>query len=446
MQHFEYFGTCSREERLKQMNEAGFNTFLLPNKYIGIDLLTDSGTCSQTTTAWSKYILSSETQASSISYDELVKELQGVTGYKYIVPTHQGRAAEHIMSQCLIKGGFVPGNMYFTTTKLHQELAGGTFVDIIVDEAHVAQSNFLWKGNVDVRKIDVIVQKHGADSIPYISFEFNVNLAGGQPVSMDNAREVYEYCEKHNIPVMWDATRAVENAYFVKKNDPRFKDTSIKDILRELFSYGHGCTVSAKKDYLVNIGGFLAIKDDEKFYNKAMEMLRIYEGSVTNGGLSAGDMAAFAQGVREMVDEDYITARVEQVLYLGQKLLKAGVPIVEPVGGHAVFLDAKRFLPHIDQDAYPAQALASALFVESGVRSMERGNVSKGRDKDGKNYRPHLELVRLTIPRRAYTNAHMDLIADCIIDIYKKRETVKGLRFTYEPPMLRFFQGRFEEI
>ncbi|OFY92960.1 MAG: hypothetical protein A2309_11435, partial [Bacteroidetes bacterium RIFOXYB2_FULL_35_7] len=202
IQHFEYFGTCSREERLKQMNEAGFNTFLLPNKYIGIDLLTDSGTCSQTTTAWSKYILSSETQASSISYDELVKELQGVTGYKYIVPTHQGRAAEHIMSQCLIKGGFVPGNMYFTTTKLHQELAGGTFVDIIVDEAHVAQSNFLWKGNVDVRKIDVIVQKHGADSIPYISFEFNVNLAGGQPVSMDNAREVYEYCEKHNIPVM----------------------------------------------------------------------------------------------------------------------------------------------------------------------------------------------------------------------------------------------------
>ena len=263
---------------------------------------------------------------------------------------------------------------------------------------------------------------------------------------MDNAKEVYEYCEKHNIPVMWDATRAVENAYFVKKHDERYKDTSIKDILRELFSYGHGCTVSAKKVYLVNIGGFLAIKDDEKFYNKAMEMLRIYEGSVTNGGLSAGDLAAFAQGVREMVDEDYITARVEQVQYLGNKLLKAGVPIVEPIGGHAVFLDAKRFLPHIDQDQYPAQALASALYVESGVRAMERGNVSKGRDPQGNNYRPQLELVRLTIPRRAYTNAHMDVVADCIIDLFKKRETIKGLKFTYEPPMLRFFQGRFEEV
>ncbi|MFH0893129.1 MAG: tryptophanase [Bacteroidota bacterium] len=446
IQHIEYVGVASREERLQYVKDAGYNTFLLQSKHVGIDLLTDSGTCSQTTQQWADYMNSSETQASPISYDDLEKEIRDVTGYKYVVVTHQGRAAEHIMSQCLIKKGFVPGNMYFTTTKLHQELAGGTFVDVIVDQAHIPTDQFRWKGNIDISKIDKIVKEHGADSIPYISFEFSVNLAGGQPVHMDNAKEVYEYCEKHNIPVMWDATRAIENAYMIKKYDERYKHVSIKDITRELFSYGHGCTVSAKKDYLVNIGGFLAIKDDEKFYKQAMHMLRIYEGSVKNGGLSSGDLAVFAQGLREMVDERYIMSRVEQTHYLGNKLLKAGVPIVEPIGSHAVFLDAKRFLPHIDQDEYPAQALASALFIESGVRAMERGNVSKGRDKDGKNYRPHLELVRLTLPRRVYSNAHMDFIADCIIELYKKRETIKGLRFVYEPPMLRFFQGKFEEV
>jgi tyrosine phenol-lyase len=446
IQHIEYVGVTTREERLQCVKEAGYNTFLLHSKHVNIDLLTDSGTCSQTTEQWAGYMNSSETQASPVSYDDLENEIREITGYRYMVVTHQGRAAEHIMSQCLIKKGFVPGNMYFTTTKLHQELAGGTFVDVIVDQAHKPTDQFRWKGNIDINKIDEIVKKHGADSIPYISFEFSVNLAGGQPVQMDNAREVYEYCEKHNIPVMWDATRAIENAYMIKKYDERYYNTSIKDITRELFSYGHGCTVSAKKDYLVNIGGFLAIKDDEKFYKQSLHMLRIYEGSVKNGGLSSGDLAAFAQGLREMVDERYIKSRVEQTHYLGNKLLKAGVPIVEPIGSHAVFLDAKRFLPHIDQDEFPAQALSSALFIESGVRSMERGNVSKGRDKDGKNYRPHLELVRLTLPRRVYSNAHMDFIADCIIELYKKRETIKGLRFVYEPPMLRFFQGKFEEI
>ena len=350
------------------------------------------------------------------------------------------------MSQCLIKEGYVPGNMYFTTTKLHQELAGGTFADIIVDEAHVPASDFKWKGNIDLKKLDAIVKEHGAESIPYISFEFSVNMAGGQPASMDNIKEVYEYCEKNNIYVMFDATRAVENAYMIKKKDHQYKNIDIKDIVKEMFSYGHGCTVSSKKDYMVNIGGFLGIKDDEKFYKDAMEMLRIYEGSPTNGGLAAGDLAVHAKGVKEMVDFNYIKARVEQTQYLGEKLLKAGIPIIEPVGSHAVFLDAKRFLPHIDQDNYPAQALASALYIESGVRAMERGNVSKGRGPDGKNYRPALELVRLTIPRRAYTNSHMDLVAEKIIALYKKRETIKGLKFIYEPDKLRFFQGRFEEI
>ncbi len=446
IQQIEYIGETTEEERLKDAKEAGYNTFLLQSKHVGIDFLTDSGTTAQTTTQWARYIDSVETQATSETYFDFVETLQEVTGYKYIIPTHQGRAAEHIMSQCLIKDGFVPGNMYFTTTKLHQEIAGGTFADVICDEAHVPQNTFRWKGNIDLNKLKKIVDEHGADSIPYISFELSVNLAGGQPVHMDNAKEIYEYCEANDIYLMWDATRVVENAYMIKKYDERYHNVDIKDILHELFSYGHGCTVSSKKDYMVNIGGYLAIKDDEEFYHNAMDMLRKYEGSVTNGGMTAADMVVHAQGVEEMIDFNYIRNRVEQTHYLGNKLLEAGVPIVEPIGTHAVFLDAKRFLSHIDQDEYPAQALATALFIDSGVRAMERGNVSKGRQPNGENYRPSLELVRLTIPRRAYTNAHMDLVAESIINLYKKRDQIKGLKFTYEPQYLRFFQGRFEEI
>ncbi len=443
----EYVGVTTREERQAIVEEVGYNTFLLPSRDVTIDFLTDSGTCAQTNEQWSHFNNGDETPASSKDYFDMVQTLQDVTGYKYIIPTHQGRAAEHIMSQVLISDGFVPGNMYFTTTKLHQEKAGGTFVDVICDEAHDSTSTFPWKGNIDINKIQKIIDEHGEGCIPYISFEFSVNLAGGQPVSMDNAREVYEYCKLHNIPVMFDATRAVENAYMIKKNDPRYTHTSIHEILRELFSYGDGCTVSSKKDYLVNIGGFLAIREDEDFYKKAQSMLRIYEGTRTNGGMSAGDMAMHAEGVREMLDFNYISARVEQTQYLGNKLIENGIPVVQPIGTHAVFLDAKRFLPHIDQNNYPAQALAAALFVESGIRAMERGNVSSGRNrKTGENYCPALELVRLTIPRRAYTNAHMDLVADSIIELYNKRDEIKGLDFTYEPENLRFFQGKFAEI
>jgi tyrosine phenol-lyase len=447
IQTIEYVGISTQKEREEKIEEVGFNTFLLPSKDISIDFLTDSGTTAQTTLQWSKYNEGEETPASSKDYFDLIASLQDLTGYKYIIPTHQGRAAEHIMSQVLIKGGFVPGNMYFTTTKLHQEKAGGTFVDVICDEAHDPISNFQWKGNIDINKVKKILHERGERSIPYISFEFSVNLAGGQPVHMDNMREVYLFCKSHNIPVMFDATRAVENAYMIKKKDARYSNASIKEILREMFSYGDGCTVSSKKDYLVNIGGFLGIRDDEDFYKKSLSMLRVYEGSKTSGGMSAGDMAMHAEGVLEMLDYNYIKSRVEQTQYLGDKLFNAGIPIVEPIGTHAVFIDAKRFLPHIDQDNYPAQALASALFVKSGIRAMERGNVSSGRNKKtGKNYRPALELVRLTIPRRAYTNAHMDVVADAIIQLYNNRETIKGLTFVYEPEDLRFFQGKFKTI
>ena len=443
----EYFGNTTIEQRQEIIKKVGYNTFLLPSKDISIDFLTDSGTSAQTNEQWAKYNEGNETPASSKDYFEMVDVLKEITGYKYIIPTHQGRAAEHIMSQVLIKDGFIPGNMYFTTTKLHQEMAGGTFVDVICDEAHNPSSNFPWKGNIDIDKIKKILDEFGEDCIPYISFEFSVNLAGGQPVSMDNVKEVYKFCKSHNIPVMFDATRAVENAYMIKKKDPAYAHVSIKEILLQLFSYGDGCTVSSKKDYLVNIGGFLGIRDDKDFYKKAQSMLRIYEGSITNGGMSGGDMAMHTEGVKEMIDFNYIKARVEQTNYLGNKLLKADIPVVEPIGTHAVFLDAKRFLPHIHQNNYPAQALASALYIESGIRAMERGNVSKGRNKEtGENYCPPLELVRLTIPRRTYSKAHMDLVANSIINLYKKREQIKGLEFIYEPENLRFFQGRFEII
>jgi len=445
--NFEYVGVTSRKEREALMKSVGYNTFLLPSSKVTIDLLTDSGTCAQTNIQWSHYNNADETPASSKDYFEMVEILKEVTGYKYIIPTHQGRAAEHIMSQVLIKDGYIPGNMYFTTTKLHQEIAGGTFVDVICDEAHDPDSDCPWKGNIDIFKIQSLLDKHGEGCIPYVSFEFSVNLAGGQPVSMDNARDVYEFCKSKCIPVMFDATRAVENAYMIKKNDLKYKDISIMDILRELFSYGDGCTVSSKKDYLVNIGGFLGIRDDESFYKKALSMLRIYEGSRTNGGMSSGDMAMHAEGVREMLDFNYIKARVEQTQYLGELLIKNGIPVVKPIGTHAVFLNAKKFLTHINQNNYPAQALASQLFIESGIRAMERGNVSSGRNKKtGDNYCPALELVRLTIPRRVYTNSQMDEVAECIINLYKNRKEIRGLEFIYEPEYLRFFQGKFEEV
>lgn len=444
----EHVGLTSKEERDQLIREAGYNTFLLDSKAITIDFLTDSGTSAMSMEQWEKYHRAVETPASSKDYHEFVKTVQECTGYKHIIPTHQGRAAEHILSQVMIEEeGIVPGNMYFTTTRLHQELAGGTFVDVIVDEAHNPTSTYEWKGDIDLNKLDDVVKEHGSESIPYISFETSVNMAGGQPVSMENAKKVYEYCQGKGIPIMFDATRIAENAYMIKKLDPKYNNVSIKDIVKEIFSYGDGCTMSSKKDCLVNIGGFLAFRDNETVYKKALDMLRKYEGTATNGGMTAGDMASQAQGIREVLSYEYIRSCVELTQYLGKRLLEAEIPIVEPPGTHAIFLDAKRFLPHIDQDEYPAQALAGAIFVECGVRAMERGNVSKGRDpQTGKNYQPALELVRLTIPRRVYTHDHMDALAEGIIAIYKKRDKIKGLQFIYEPPKLRFFQGRFEEV
>ncbi len=437
----------SREQRAEKIKEAGYNTFLLKSRDVYIDLLTDSGTNAMSHYQWAGLMLGDEAYAGSENWLHLEETVRELFGFKYVVPTHQGRGAENLISQLLVTPGtYIPGNMYFTTTRAHQEMNGGTFVDVIRDEAHdPARDDIAFKGDVDLEKYENLIKKVGPEKIPYITVGVTVNMAGGQPVSMTNLRDVYNLSKKYGIRVIFDATRCVENAYFIKIREPEYKDTSIAEIVKEMFSYADGCTMSGKKDGIVNMGGFLAM-NEEDLYRRATGMVVVYEGMPSYGGMTGRDMEAFAIGLREAVNFDYIRHRVEQVRYLGEKLIESGIPIVKPVGGHAVFLDAKAFLPHITQDKFPALALAAAIYEDSGVRGMERGIISAGRDKDGKDYCPKLELVRLTIPRRVYTNAHLDYVANSVANLYKKRSEISGLKWVYEPPVLRFFTGRFEPV
>ncbi|MDA8477754.1 tyrosine phenol-lyase [Citrobacter sp. Awk 4] len=437
----------SRDERIQKMQEAGYNTFLLNSKDIYIDLLTDSGTNAMSDKQWAGMMIGDEAYAGSENFYHLERTVQELFGFKHIVPTHQGRGAENLLSILAIKPGqYVAGNMYFTTTRYHQEKNGAIFVDIVRDEAHDAALNIAFKGDIDLNKLQKLIDEKGAENIAYICLAVTVNLAGGQPVSMANMRAVRELTQAHGIKVFYDATRCVENAYFIKEQEQGFENTSIKDIVHEMFSYADGCTMSGKKDCLVNIGGFLCMNDDEMF-SEAKELVVVYEGMPSYGGLAGRDMEAMAIGLRESMQFEYIEHRVKQVRYLGDKLKAAGVPIVEPIGGHAVFLDARRFCEHLTQDEFPAQSLAASIFVETGVRSMERGIISAGRSKEtGENHRPKLETVRLTIPRRVYTYAHMDVVADGIIKLYQHKEDIRGLKFIYEPKQLRFFTARFDYI
>ena len=435
----------TREYRERAIAEAGYNTFLLASEDVYIDLLTDSGTNAMSDRQWSALMMGDEAYAGARSFYAMERAVRETYGFRHMVPTHQGRGAEHLISRILIRPGhIIPGNRYFTTTRAHQELQGGTFVDVVIDEAHDAGAWHPFKGNVDLFKLAACIEHYGADNIPYVNVACTVNLAGGQPVSMENLRDVRELCQRHGIRVWCDATRAVENAYFIKEREEGYADKPVREILKEMMSHFDGCTMSGKKDCLVNIGGFLAM-NEEWILQQAREQVVIFEGMPTYGGLAGRDMEAIAQGIYEMVDDDYIAHRIRQVRYLGEQLLEAGIPIVEPIGGHAVFLDARRFLPHLDQEQFPAQALAAALYVDSGVRAMERGIVSAGRDAlTGENRHPKLELVRLTIPRRVYTDRHMDVVAYSIRELFSQREQVAGLNMVYEPPTLRFFTARFE--
>ncbi len=437
----------NREQRQAANQAAGYNTFLLRSDDVYIDLLTDSGTSAMSDRQWAGIMLGDEAYAGSRNFYHLEEAVQTYYGYKYVVPTHQGRGAEHLISKASIKpGDFIPGNMYFTTTRLHQELAGGTFVDVIIDQAHDPTSLLPFKGDVDLDKLQALIDRVGAERVPYVSLAGTVNMAGGQPVSMANVRALRELCDRYGIKIYLDATRMAENAFFIHELEEGYSGKSIAAILKEFCSYTDGAWMSAKKDSLVNIGGWLAVNDEDVF-DAARNLVVVYEGLHTYGGMSGRDMEALAIGISESIEEDHIRSRIGQVQYLGELLLRWNIPIIQPVGGHAIFLDAKRFYPHIPQEQFPAQRLAAELYLDSGIRAMERGIVSAGRNPETGDHRyPALEMVRLTIPRRVYTQAHMDVTAEAVKTVYDARERTRGLKMVYEPKYLRFFQARFEPL
>lgn len=433
------------EHRAAALEEAGWNTFLLRSEDVYIDLLTDSGTAAMSDRQWAGMMLGDEAYAGSANFYHLEEAVRRHYGYRHLIPTHQGRGAEHILARIMIRpGDTVPGNMYFTTTRFHQEHAGGRFVDVVIDEAHDPQSLHPFKGNVDLAKLERVLET--AERVPYLCLAATVNMAGGQPVSLANARAVRELCRRHGVPVMMDATRAVENAWFIKCREPGQESRSVAEILREFCSLTDGCTMSGKKDPLVNVGGWLSL-DDDALAEQARNLVVVYEGLHTYGGMAGRDMEAMARGIEESVQDDHMRSRVGQVEYLGELLRAAGVPIVLPIGGHAVYLDARRFYPHLPQDAFPAQLLAGEIYLDSGVRAMERGIVSAGRDvTTGKHHYPRLELVRLTIPRRVYTQAHMDVVAESVAAVHARADAPRGLEMVFEPEYLRFFQARFRRL
>ena len=434
------------EERQRAIQEAGHNTFLLKSRDVYIDLLTDSGTSAMSDRQWAGMMIGDEAYAGSESFYRLEAAVRKRYGYALVIPTHQGRGAEHILSRILIRpGDVVAGNMYFTTTRLHQELAGARFVDVIIEEAHEPASQHPFKGNVDLEKLERVLAENPSRT-PYVSLAATVNMAGGQPISLANLAAARDLTRKHNVKIILDATRIAENAFFIQEREPGQQGRAVADIILDMCSLSDGCTMSAKKDPLANIGGFLALNDPD-LAEEARNLLVIYEGLHTYGGMSGRDMEAVAIGIEESVQDDHIRARVGQVRYLGEKLMGWGIPLVQPIGGHGVFLDAKAFLPAMPREHYPAQALAAALYLDSGIRSMERGAVSAGRDSEtGQERFPRLELVRLTIPRRVYTQAHMDVTAESVLSVFEERESIAGLKMVYEPKYLRFFQARFEPL
>lgn len=438
----------TREERDRLIRQAGYNLFQIPAESVYVDLLTDSGTSAMSDHQWAGLMLGDESYAGSKNYYHFEETVRSIFGYKHVIPTHQGRMAENLLFSTVVKPGMcVPNNIHFDTTRANVEHQGAEALDLVVKEAYDPHCEMPFKGNMDLLRLEETINRVGPERIPLVMLTITNNSGGGQPVSMENIRQTRALLNRYGIPLFFDACRFAENCFFIQEREPGYANRPIRDIARELFSYGDGCTMSAKKDGLVNIGGFLSLNHDG-WARDITNMLILVEGFPTYGGLAGRDLEAMARGLLEVLDEDYLRFRIGQVRYLGELLDRAGVPILKPVGGHAVYLNAKEFLPHIPHEQFPAQALAVALYREYGIRGVEIGTVMFGK-KDpasGRTIHPELEMVRLAIPRRVYTNMQITYVAESIAELYNRRDSIVGLRMTYEAPVLRHFTARFEEL
>ncbi len=431
------------DRRRHALLEAGFNTFLLRSDDVFVDLLTDSGTSALSQEQRAAMELGDESYAGSRSFFRLEQAMRDVYGWRHLIPTHQGRGAEHLLARALVQPGqLVPSNLYFTTSRAHAELAGARWVDVSIPEASDPESRHPFKGNIDVGKLRELIVRHGREQIAFVRQEACLNMAGGQPFSLENLRAVRAVTRELDVPFFLDATRSSENALFIQEREPGQAERTVPELLREIASLADGAVFSSKKDHFVPIGGFAAT-DLPELAQRLRELVVVYEGFPHYGGLAGHDMEALAQGIREAADEEIVRAYVGQARHLGRRLRELGVPIVVPVGAHAVFLDAKRFLPHLPQEQFPAQALAAAIYLAGGVRTMERGIVS---GQHGSEPYHGLELVRLTIPRRVYTQEHLDYVAETVGRVLESAGELPGLELTYEPEELRFFQARFEPL
>ncbi|CUU05393.1 tryptophanase [Candidatus Thermokryptus mobilis] len=438
----------TEEEREEILRKAGYNVFNIPAEDVIIDLLTDSGTNAMSSKQWAGIMDGDESYAGSRSFFRFEKVVKRITGFKHVIPVHQGRAAEKILFSIVAgPGKFIPNNTHFDTTRANIEFVGGTAVDLPIPEGVQPDVWHPFKGNMDVERLENFIKEKGPENIPLVMLTVTNNSNGGQPVSMKNIREVKEVCSKYGIPLFLDACRFAENAYFIKKREKGYENKSILEVVQEMFSYADGCTMSAKKDAFANIGGFLALNDDELAI-KARNVLIVTEGFPTYGGLAGRDLEAIAQGLEEVIDENYLVYRIRSVEYLAEKLIERGIPVLIPPGGHAVYLDARRFAPHIPPEQFPGQSIVVELYRVGGIRGVEIGSVMFGRkDKETGKFIPHtMELVRLAIPRRVYTQSHIDYVVEVITEVYKNRDKLKGYRIVWEAPLLRHFTARFEPI